>query len=74
MAHRKIAADPAVKMGKPCIEGTRITVELILRKHSVGRSFGDILDAYPQLMEDGLRTALAFDADYPQHETVLAAE
>jgi len=34
-------------MGKPCIKGTRITVELILRKLGAGRSFADLLKAYP---------------------------
>jgi len=32
-------------MGKPCVKGTRITVELILRKLGAGRSFSDILEA-----------------------------
>jgi uncharacterized protein (DUF433 family) len=61
-------------MGKPCIQGTRITVELVLRKLGAGRSFSDILEAYPQLTQEDLRAALAFAADYLQHETVLAAE
>ena len=74
MAHARISADPAVMMGKPCIKGTRITVELILRKLGAGRSFADLLESYPQLSEDDLRTALAFAADYVQHETVPSAE
>jgi uncharacterized protein (DUF433 family) len=74
MAHARIAADPKMMMGKPCIRGTRITVELILRKLGAGRSFADVLEAYPQLTGDDLRAALAFAADYLQHETVLAAE
>jgi len=74
MTHARISIDPAVMMGKPCIKGTRITVELILRKLGAGRSFSDLLDAYPHLTEDDLRAALAFAADYMQHETVLAAE
>jgi uncharacterized protein (DUF433 family) len=61
-------------MGKPCIKGTRITVELILRKLGAGRSFADLLDDYPQLAEEDLRAALAFAADYLEHETVIAAE
>jgi uncharacterized protein (DUF433 family) len=74
MPHARIAADPGVMMGKPCIKGTRITVELILRKLGAGRSFADLLDAYRQMTEDDLRAALAFAADYLQLETVLVAE
>ena len=74
MTHARIAIDPAIMMGKPCIKGTRITVELILRKLGAGRSIEDLLEAYPQLAEDDVRAALAFAADYMQRETVLAAE
>jgi uncharacterized protein (DUF433 family) len=74
MAHARISIDPGVMLGKPCIKDTRITVELILRKLGAGRSFADLLEAYPKLTEDDLRAALAFAADYMQHETVLAAE
>ena len=74
MAHAGISTDPAIMMGKPCIKGTRITVELILRKLGAGRSFADLLEAHPKLTEDDLRAALAFAADYMQHETVIAAE
>jgi uncharacterized protein (DUF433 family) len=59
---RASAADPSVMMGKPCVKGTRITVELILRRLCDGRSFADILEAYSQLTEDDLRAALAFAA------------
>jgi uncharacterized protein (DUF433 family) len=74
MTHVRISADPAVMMGKPCVKGTRITVELILRKLGAGRSFADLLEAYPQLTDDDLRSALAFAADYMQHESIVAAE
>lgn len=74
MSHPRISAEPAVLGGKPCIRGTRITVELLLRKLGAGRSFADILHAYPQVTEDDIRAALAFAADYLQHESVIAAE
>ena len=74
MTHTRISTDPAVMMGKPCIKGTRITVELILRKLGAGHSFADLLDAYPRLTEDDLRAALAFAADCMQHEAVLPVE
>jgi uncharacterized protein (DUF433 family) len=41
-------------------QGTRITVELILRKLGAGRSFADLLEAYPKLTEGDLRAALMF--------------
>lgn len=59
MTHSRITADPAVMMGKPCIKGTRITVELVLRKLGAGRSFSDLIEAYPQLTDDDVRAALA---------------
>jgi uncharacterized protein (DUF433 family) len=74
MSNPRISADPAVMMGKPCIKGTRITVELVLRKLGAGHSSADVLQAYPQLTEADLRAALSFAADYLEQETVLAAE
>jgi uncharacterized protein (DUF433 family) len=74
MAHPRITADPKIMLGKPCIKSTRITVELILRKLGAGRSFAEIVEAYPHLSEDDIRAALAFAADYMQHETIVAAE
>ena len=74
MPDDRIRAEPKIMLGKPCVKGTRITVELILRKLGAGRSFAEILDAHPQLKEDDLRAALTFAADYLEHETVLAAE
>ena len=74
MTEPRISVDPTVMMGKPCIKGTRITVELILRKLGAGRTFADLLEAYPQLTDSDVRAALAFAADYMQHETILAAE
>jgi uncharacterized protein (DUF433 family) len=53
MSNARITADPGVMMGKPCVKGTRITAELILRKLGAGRSFSEILEAYPPT--DGAR-------------------
>lgn len=62
MPHSRITADPKIMLGKPCVKGTRITVELILRKLGAGRALADILEAYPQLTETDIRAALAFAA------------
>ena len=44
-----IEINPKVMMGKAAIRGTRIPVELILRKLSEGAREEDLLDAYPRL-------------------------
>ncbi|MBW7958306.1 MAG: DUF433 domain-containing protein, partial [Candidatus Promineofilum sp.] len=55
----RIEIDPAVMMGKPVIRGTRIPVELIVRKLSEGATEADLLDAYPRLTVEDIRAALA---------------
>jgi uncharacterized protein (DUF433 family) len=45
----RIEINPKVMMGKPVIRGTRIPIELILRKLSDGATEDDLLDAYPRL-------------------------
>jgi uncharacterized protein (DUF433 family) len=51
-------------MGKPCVRGTRITVEFLLRKLAAGRSLSELTEAYPQLTEDDVRASLNFAAGY----------
>ena len=58
-----IEIDPKVMMGKPVIRGTRITVELILRKLSEGAAEADILDAYPKLSRQDIQAAIRYAAD-----------
>jgi Protein of unknown function (DUF433) len=43
----RIKINPKVMLGKPVIRGTRVPVELILRKLSEGATEDDLLDAYP---------------------------
>jgi uncharacterized protein (DUF433 family) len=57
-----ITSDPAVMMGKPVVAGTRITVELILRKLGAGESFEQLLDSHPRLTRDAILAALEFAA------------
>lgn len=62
-----------VMLGKPVIRGTRIPVELLLRKLSEGASEADLLDAYPRLTRDDIQAALAYAADVVAHEETLFA-
>jgi uncharacterized protein (DUF433 family) len=55
-----IVTDPAVMMGKPVVAGTRITVELILRKLGAGESIEQLLDSHPRLNREAVLAALRF--------------
>jgi uncharacterized protein (DUF433 family) len=61
--HPRIEIDPEVMLGKPVIRGTRITVELILRRFAEGYTLGKILNDYPRLKAEDVHAALAFAAD-----------
>jgi uncharacterized protein (DUF433 family) len=56
----RIEANPDVMLGKPVIRGTRIPVELILRKLSEGASEADLLDAYPRLTREDIQAAIRY--------------
>jgi uncharacterized protein (DUF433 family) len=56
----RIDVNPKVMLGKPVIRGTRIPVELILRKLGEGATMEDLLDAYPRLTPDDIRAALMY--------------
>jgi uncharacterized protein (DUF433 family) len=64
----RIETNPEVMLGKPVIRGTRITVELLLRKLSEGATETDILDAYPHLTSEDLKAAIAYAADLVARE------
>lgn len=67
----RIEINPAVMLGKPVIRGTRIPVELILRKLSEGATEADLLGAYPRLTREDIQAALAYAARSLAHETIL---
>jgi uncharacterized protein (DUF433 family) len=59
----RIEINPNVMLGKPVIRGTRVTVELILRKLGEGATETELLDAYPQLKKEDIHAAMAYAAD-----------
>jgi uncharacterized protein (DUF433 family) len=58
---QRIEVNPEVMLGKPVIKGTRIPVELILRKLSEGATETELFDAYPRLTKVDIQAALAYD-------------
>jgi uncharacterized protein (DUF433 family) len=69
--HDKIEINPEVILGKPVIKGTRIPVELIIRKLGEGAVFEDLLDAYPNLQKEDIQAALLYAAEHLGNETLI---
>ena len=67
----RIEVNPAIMQGKPVIRGTRVPVELILRKLGEGAKEKDLLDAYPHLTQDDIRAAIIYAADTVAHEEIV---
>lgn len=70
----RIEINSKVMMGKPVIRGTRIPLELILRKLSEGASEADLLDAYPSLVQEDIQAALGYAADTLANEETILLE
>ena len=67
----RIEINPKVMLGKPVIRGTRLPVELILRKLSEGARETDLLKAYPRLTREGIQAAIRYAADTLAHEETV---
>lgn len=63
MSTMRIVSNPNVMLGKPVVEGTRITVELILERLSCGESVEQILDSHPTLTREGVLAAIKYAVD-----------
>lgn len=67
----KITANPDVMLGKPVIKGTRITVELILRKITGGYTFEEILQMYPHITKEDILASIGYAASVLESEDTL---
>lgn len=67
----RIVAHPDVLSGKPCIRGTRISVEFLLELLASGATHEEILKAYSQLTEEDIAQALRYAKRFLENEIVL---
>ena len=57
----RIVVDPKVHFGKPCIAGTRITVQNVLELLDEGRSFDQMIQGYyPDLTVEDIRACIQY--------------
>ena len=66
-----IVSRPDLLGGKPCVRGTRLSVELLLELLASGATRDEVLAAYPQLTDEGLAAALRYAAELARGELVI---
>lgn len=59
----RIAIDPDVCFGKPCIKGTRIWVSLVLDMLADGDTIETILNEFPQIAREDVHACIAYGAE-----------
>lgn len=69
----RIVTDPAVRFGKPCVQGTRISVGDVLEYLAGGMSEDQILADFPQLRRDDIRACLAYAAERERRTLTMPA-
>lgn len=73
--HERISVQPHIHFGKPCVAGTRITVESVLELVREGLSPADICrDYYPDLTTDDIRACVQYAIDLIALEDIRMAE
>jgi len=68
-----IEANPKILLGKPVIKGTRIPVELILRKLAEGYTLEELKEAYPGIKNEALKSIFLYASEVLSHEEVVGA-
>lgn len=66
----RIAIDPRICGGKPCIKGTRIWVSLVLDMLADGMTEAELLAGYPQLAHEDVLAAIAYGAEVARERVV----
>jgi uncharacterized protein (DUF433 family) len=58
--YKNIVSDPDICNGKPTIKGTRITVQTIMGFVLAGDSDKEVLEGYPRITEEDIKTCKEF--------------
>jgi uncharacterized protein (DUF433 family) len=70
----RIVSNQDILHGKPCIRGTRISVEFILELMASGGTREIILKDYPYLTAEDIEESLRYAAQFLSNEVVISAE
>lgn len=70
--NERISIDPSFCNGRPCIRGTRITVQTILEFLGSGDSVDDVLEEFPALTREDVLACMKVSSELMgNHFTVL---
>ena len=70
----RIVVNPNIHFGKPCVAGTRITVQSVLELVREGLSFAEIIqDYYPELQVEDIRACIQYALDIVSIEEIHIA-
>jgi len=65
----RIEINPEICHGKPRIKGTRIMISIILEWLEAGKSFEEIIDAYPDLSQKDISAAIRYARKFLEEES-----
>lgn len=69
----RIAIDPEIRFGKPCVRGTRVSVGDVLSYLASGMTEQQVLTDFPQLNSEDIRACLAFAAERERRVVCIPA-
>ena len=67
----RIEFNPNKMLGKPVVKGTRVSVELILRKLSEGAKMDELLLIYPSLSKEDIFACLSYASDLISNDEII---
>ena len=69
----RIVVDPHIMVGKPVVRGTRIPVELVLKRMAQNPNVEELLEAFPRLTVEDVKACLEYAQGLVEGETVFPA-
>ena len=74
MKYPLIISDAGILGGKPCIKGTRISVQLILEWIASGATIQDIATKYAHITVEGVQQAILYASDAMKNEIIIEVQ
>ena len=69
----RIIVDPEILAGKPVVKGTRVSVELVLRRLALDPDLSRLLEAFPRLTVEDVKASFAYAGAVVEAEELFPA-